>query len=87
MMKSKIAKNIVWGFGGQILILILGIIVPRIMIVGYGSDVNGLISTITQIFTYVALLEAGIGQAAKNALYKPLVDKDRDNFASVVASA
>lgn len=58
-MDNKILKNVVVGFGGQFIVLLLGIIVPRLMLTGYGSDINGLISTIGQIFTYMALLEAG----------------------------
>lgn len=87
MGKKKVAKNIFWGFGGQIVIMLLGIIVPRIMLTGYGSDVNGLMSTISQIFTYMALFEAGIGQAAKNALYKPIAEKDKDGISYVAAVA
>ena len=80
MNKSKFIKNVVFGFGGQLIILALGLIVPRMMISSYGSDVNGLVSTITQIFSYMALLEAGIGQAAKNALYKPIIKNDKNGI-------
>lgn len=72
----------------QTIILSLGLIVPRIILVNYGSDTNGLTSTITQIFTYVALLEAGIGQATRNALF-PFLNgdrKDKSNI-SIVMSA
>ena len=72
MNKSRFVKNTLFGFGGQALLLILGIVIPRIMITSYGSDINGLLTTISQIFTYMALLEAGIGQAARNALMEPL---------------
>lgn len=72
MNKKIIAKNIIVGFGGQLITIILGLVIPRIFIKSYGSDVNGLLSTITQIFTYMALLEAGIGQAARNALLSHL---------------
>lgn len=87
MKKRNLLKNVVWGFGGQFFFIILGIIVPRIMIGNYGSDVNGLLSTVSQIFTYLALLEAGIGQAAKNALYKPLSEKNAEAFSGIAASA
>lgn len=87
MNRSKFIKNVVFGFGGQIIILALGLIVPRMMISSYGSDVNGLVSTITQFFAYMALLEAGIGQAAKNALYKPIINNDREAFAEIASTA
>lgn len=87
MNKSKIWKNVIFGFGGQFFIIILGIIVPRIILTNYGSDVNGLLSTVTQIFTYMALLEAGINQAARNALYKPLAEGNREGVSFVASVA
>ena len=80
-------KNIVTGFGGQFIAIILGLIVPRLFITSYGSDVNGLLSTVTQIFTYMALLEAGIGQAAKNLLYKPFQEKNQACVSEVASIA
>ena len=85
--KNKLLKNIVFGFGGQFIVLILGIIIPRIMLTSYGSDVNGLIGTVTQIFTYMALFEAGIGQAARNALYKPIAENDRGGISYITSVA
>lgn len=87
MNKTKVYKNVITGFGGQCIILVLGIIVPRILLTNYGSDTNGLLNTITQIFTYMALLEAGVGQAARNLLYKPIANNDRDGFSYIVSIA
>lgn len=86
-MKNKFIKNVLWGFGGQLVIIVLGIIIPRIMLTSYGSDTNGLISTIGQIFTYMSLLEAGIGQATKIALYKPISENNKKEFSYVVSVA
>ena len=76
--QRTVIKNIIYSFGTRIIILILGFILPRLLITSFGSEVNGLLSTVTQIFTYLALLEAGIGNSAVNALYKPLKEKDYD---------
>ncbi|SCP96222.1 lipopolysaccharide biosynthesis protein [Anaerobium acetethylicum] len=80
---NRIIKNVATGFGGQCITLILGLIVPRIFITSYGSDANGFLSTLTQIFTYMALLEAGIGQAARNALFKPFGDENKDEISEI----
>lgn len=77
MNKKKGIKNIVFSFLGQIIILFFGFLVPRIFLESYGSDTNGLTNTITQVFTYLALLEAGIAQATTNSLYKYINDKDK----------
>ena len=74
-------------FFNQIVILALGLVIPRLVMVSYGSEVNGLITTVSQIFTYVALLEAGIGNAAVNALYKPIVNNDIDSICDVYSAA
>ncbi len=87
MKRKEIFRNIITGFGGQLIVVILGIIIPRIMIFSYGSDVNGVVSTTTQIFSYLALLEAGIGQSARIALYKPIADSDRFEISRVFKSA
>ena len=36
--------NIVCGFLGQIVIIAIGIVVPRLVVVSYGSEVNGLLT-------------------------------------------
>lgn len=76
--------NIIFGFSTQIIILALGIIVPRLILVGYGSETNGLLNTVTQIYSYVALLEAGIGTATIQALYKPITQNDKDEISGIL---
>ena len=87
MKKGRLAAiNAFVGFFSQLIILALGLIIPKIIINNYGSDTNGLTNTITQIFTYIALLEAGIGQAVQNALY-PHFQKDDKKSISELMSA
>ena len=85
--KKKTITNTVVGVMSQTIILILGIIVPRIVLVHYGSDTNGLTNTIGQIFTYMSLLEAGISVSARNAFYKPIQDNDKDRISFVASLA
>lgn len=85
MQKKRVLKNLIVSFGSKLLTIALGFIVPRIVLVNYGSDVNGIINSITQIFSYMSLLEAGIALATRDMLYQPIVEKDRDGV-SYVAS-
>lgn len=85
-MRNKTITNFIVGLLSQVIILILGLIVPRIILTHYGSDTNGLMNTITQIFTYMALLEAGISQASRNALYKHIINDNRQET-SIIMSA
>lgn len=85
MRKSRVLKNLIVSFGSKLVTIALGFVVPRIVLMNYGSDVNGIINSITQIFSYMSLLEAGIALATRDMLYQPIVEKDRDGI-SYVAS-
>lgn len=80
------AKNMFWNFVYQLTAVIAGLLVPRTIIGVYGSEVNGLVTSLTQFIGYFALVEAGISGAATFALYKPLSRGDWKDV-NVVASA
>ena len=76
---KKGVKNIVYALIAQAVTLILGIIIPRLVIVSYGSEINGLLSSVKQVIGYLALLEAGVGAAALQALYRPISENDKES--------
>lgn len=71
----------------QIVTLAAGLIMPRVMLLAYGSEVNGLVTSITQFVTYINLVEAGLSGATTYALYKPLADGDNDAISGVVSAS
>jgi len=71
----------------QILVMVAGFITPRVMLVYYGSEINGLISSINQFIVYFNLVEAGLSGAAIYALYKPLADNNHKAINGVVSAA
>lgn len=87
MKLKKGIYNLLCGVGTQIIILAMGIIVPRLILIGYGSEVNGLLNTVTQIYGYVALLEAGVGITTIQALYKPIAVKDKQAISELYVAA
>lgn len=59
-MRGKIAiKNIYTSLMSQIITIICGFIVPKLIIENFGSSVNGLVNSITQFLAYITLLESG----------------------------
>jgi len=60
----------------QSVTMIAGFIVPKIMIEVYGSDINGMVSSIAQFISYFTLVEAGISGAVVYSLYRPLAERD-----------
>ena len=79
-------NNLVWGILGNIITSIVAIIIPRLFIVNYGSEINGLLSSIRQIYVYLALLEVGIGDASVVALYGPIVKEDHKAANGILAA-
>ena len=65
---------------------VVAIIIPRLFIVNYGSEVNGLLSSIRQIYVYLALLEVGVGDASVVALYGPIGRGDYDAANHILAA-
>ena len=66
--------------------VIAGFIVPRLFIGRFGSDTNGLASSISSFIGYISLLQTGAGTAAKAALYKPLAKNDHDRMEITVCT-
>ena len=84
--RRRVVRNIVSQFIYNGVVIIFGLILPRLYLVSFGSDVNGLVSTVKDIFAYLALLEAGIGLNAQYALYKPIANGEKDNINSILAA-
>lgn len=66
--------------------MIAGFILPKTMLVNYGSEVNGLVSSITQFVGYFTIVEAGLAAAAIFSLYKPLAEKNQKEINDVVST-
>lgn len=66
---------------------ILGIILTKMTIQYYGSDINGLNVVITQIITVILVLEGGLGVALNAILYKPYVDQHTRHIKEILAAA
>ncbi len=84
---QKFALNTLSAALSHIIVLIAGLITPRLMITTYGSEINGLVSSLNQFITYIMLVEAGIGGAAIFSLYKPLAKKDEYSVSCIVTAA
>jgi Polysaccharide biosynthesis protein. len=84
---KKFMYNTVASAFQQIVVMAVGLILPRVMLECYGSVVNGLTSSITQFINYFTLVEAGIGASAVYALYKPLAENDHPAISSIVTAA
>ena len=86
MRSEKAIKNIIAYAILQIVTFICGLIVPRLILKSFGSDVNGLINSITQFLAYITLLESGFGPVVKTILYKPIANKEKNKIEAILKS-
>ena len=86
MNNSNGIKNAGYGLLAQFLTIGIGILIPRLVLVNLGSESNGLLSSVGNVLTYMSLLEAGVGTATLQALYKPCATNDHDSVNSIMAA-
>lgn len=87
MRSKKAIFNILTNVILHLLIILYGFIVPKIIINSFGSNVNGLVSSITQFLAYISLLESGLGPVVKAALYKPIAKKNNETIANILKTS
>ena len=85
-MKNKSIINVVSSIALQLVTIISGFIIPKVIINTFGSDANGLVSSITQFLNYINLIEGGISSVIMAAMYKPLYNKDDQKINSIVVT-
>lgn len=84
--RTKSLKNLIFSLLSQIITIGLGLILPRLWIVSYGSEVSGLLNSLSQFLVYLGLFEAGVGAATMQALYHPIAKDDWDNVSGVLSA-
>lgn len=88
MMSKRITLlNMISGIILQAFTILSGFILPKIILLFFGSDVNGLVSSLNQFLSYITLIEGGITGVIIANLYKPLVDNDSDRLSSIVVTS
>lgn len=73
---KKLKWNSILGLCYQAALVITGLILPKFFLHYYGSEVNGLISSITQFLTFINICDLGISAVVSAAYYKPLAEGD-----------
>lgn len=85
--KKKLILNFSTSLIYQIISFICGFILPRIRLTYYGSEVNGLVSSVSQFLSLITLCECGVGAVVQSALYKPLALQDNAGISKIIISA
>jgi O-antigen/teichoic acid export membrane protein len=71
----------------QLLTVVYGFVLPRLILGFYGSSINGLVSSISQFLGFIALADCGVGAVVQSSLYKPLAKKDNFELSKIIRAA
>ncbi len=75
-------KNIFFGYAGNIVIIVMGLLQRTVFIALLGKTLLGVNSLYTDILSMLSLAELGIGSALNYSLYKPVADNDLEKIKS-----
>lgn len=84
--RKKSAKNLIYQILGQVITISFGLVLPRLFMTNYGSEVNGLLNSLSQFLVCLSLFEAGIGIAASQALYEPVALNNWDGINGILSA-
>lgn len=85
--KSKLFYNTLTSLILEITNVICGFILPRLILSHYGTEVNGLVSSINQFLTVITLLDCGVGAVVISTLYQPIAVMDINKISQIFSSA
>ena len=81
--KEETKLNIIFSVLLRFVSAIVGLVLPRMILVHYGSEANGMMQAINQILSYAVLFEFGIGGVILAAFYKPLAENDKEAISDI----
>lgn len=84
MKNNKLQINVVSSVAVQVVSIVCAFILPRLILVSFGSNYNGIINSVNQFLSCVTLLRAGIGGVTRAALYKPLAEKNNKKVSAII---
>ena len=87
MRKNRALINTLSSILLQITIIICGLIIPKRIIMVFGSDVNGIITSITKFLSLIILMESGFGVVIKSLLFKPIANKDTKQVEKIIKAS
>lgn len=85
--QQKLNLNISSSLIHQLTVLVCGIILPKIFIGHFGSEINGLIASIAQFISIISFMELGVGAVVQASLYRPLAQKDYNQISAIVVTS
>lgn len=84
---KKLKLNAITSLINRLVRIVSGLILPRLILLYFGSATNGLVASIRQFLSIITFLDLGVGSVVQSALYRPLARKDEKQISAVLAAA
>lgn len=81
---KKASYNIIVLILYQITVFSCNLILPRIILGAYGSEYNGIVSSVTQLLNFISILRIGVAGATRVELYKSLAKGDNRQTSAII---
>lgn len=85
--KRRLYFNTISALVLQMVVFVCGFILPKQILLFYGSEVNGLVTSITRFLSIISFLELGIGPVIQSNLYKPLAENNNELVSKILVSS
>lgn len=82
-----IKLNVIFAIALEIVTAVCGFIVPKIILLFFGSESNGLINSLSNFLGFISLLEGGVTGVISASLYKPLRESDNKKINGILNAA
>lgn len=83
---KKTTYNIIFIAIYEIITFLCGLILPRIILKSYGSEYNGIVSSITQFLSFISILRLGVSGSTRVELYKSLANNDSKKTSGIIVA-
>lgn len=71
----------------EVVVMVYGFIVPRLILGTFGSSTNGLVSSVGQFLNLITILDGGVSGVVRASLYKPLAEGDHEKVSAIYNAA
>lgn len=84
---KKLKLNTITSLINQVVVVLSGLMLPRMYLLYFGTETYGLTASITQFLSIIVFLDLGVGSVVQSSLYKPLAKKNIIKTSLVLISA
>lgn len=81
--KAQTQLNMAMSIVYQVIAAVCSLILPRYILLHFGSDVNGVLQSISQLLSYTVIMECGVGGLITASFYKPLATNDKEAVSDI----